>query len=431
MTIFCKRCLYSELHPLGILIGEDGLCSGCYVHQEKDQIDWEDKKLQMNKILNRYRGLNHGNNFYDCVIPVTGNTDSFFVVDVLKNKFNMNPLLVTYNTHFNTKVGIRNLARLISELDCDHMVQTVSPSIVKRVTKIALQEFGNIYWHVNAGTQTFPVQVATKFKIPLIIWGVNHWLDQVGMFSHHDNVEMSKKVRKEHSLRGRGPISFFQGKEGLTFQDVQPFLYPGDSQLEQSRVRGLFLGNYIRWDAQKQSELMIEKYNYETNTQERTFNKYETIHCRNMAGAHDYIKFLKYGYGKATDHACRDIRLRRMTREEGFNLARKYDPKFPKKSIDALINWLEIDEKEFYLYLNSHRNKNIWLEDKEGNFSFRDNFFEDINGNPELIDTNRLDANDPRDYIDTGLLEEEDENSEYILSGRTYIDTHNYKAIER
>ena len=134
MTIYCKRCLYSEHHPLGIYIDEEGLCSGCFVHEEKDKIDWTQKEKQLESVLNKYK--HRKNSFYDCIIPVTGNSDSFFVVDIIKNKYGMNPLLVTYNTHFNTKVGIRNLARLIASLDCDHLIQTISPSIVKRVTKI-------------------------------------------------------------------------------------------------------------------------------------------------------------------------------------------------------------------------------------------------------------------------------------------------------
>ena len=84
----------------------------------------------------------------------------------------MNPLLVSYNSHFNTKVGVRNLSRLITQLDCDHLLNTVGPDTIKKVTRITLEKIGDVYWHVLAGTQTFPAQVAVKFNIPLIIWGV-------------------------------------------------------------------------------------------------------------------------------------------------------------------------------------------------------------------------------------------------------------------
>ena len=111
---YCKRCLYPENHPLGIIFDNEGVCSGCRVHEEKDEIDWNEKEQEFERILSLYRNKN--NQYYDCIIPVNGNGDNFFVVDTLKNKFGMNPLLVTYNNQFNTKVGIRNLSRLITKI---------------------------------------------------------------------------------------------------------------------------------------------------------------------------------------------------------------------------------------------------------------------------------------------------------------------------
>ena len=426
MINYCKRCLYGDHHPLGIQIDHNGLCSGCFIHEEKNLIDWDYKENELKNILSKYKNVK--NDYYDCVIPVNGNSDSYFVVDTIKNKYGLNPLLVTYNSHFNTKIGIRNLARLVTKLDCDHLIQTVSPSIVKRITKIAFKELGDIYWHVNAGSQTFPVQVATKFNIPLVIWGVNGWLDQVGMFSHHDNAEMSKKVRKEHSLRGEDAEELLLNKEQLSKQDIQPFVYPSDSQLEASRVRGLYLGNFLRWDAQKQSESMIEKFGYETKKEDRTFNNYETINCWNNQGVHDYLKYIKFGYGKATDHACRDIRLERMTREEGIDLAKKYDPIVPETSIKIFLNWIEMDRSEFDSILELHRNLNIWEKGLNGNWFQKEPIKK--NQDIEAIDNLRLNVNNPRKYIETEILEIEDPDKGYILMGRNYIDQENYKAIE-
>ncbi len=122
---YCKRCLYPENHPLNLTFDSRGVCSGCVVHEEKYQIDWTEKRLELARLLGQY--TKREGSRYDCIIPVSGTGDDFFVVDVIKNEFGLNPLLVTYNTHFNTKVGVRNLARLITELDCDHMMSTRSP----------------------------------------------------------------------------------------------------------------------------------------------------------------------------------------------------------------------------------------------------------------------------------------------------------------
>src|SRR5690349_17111200 len=120
---FCTRCLYPENHPLNITLDEDGVCSGCRVHEEKDELNWEPRKEKLKAILNSYKNTS-GNN-YDCIIPVSGARDSYFIVHTIKNVYGMNPLLVTYNKHYNTDVGIRNLAFLRILFDCDIMTLTV------------------------------------------------------------------------------------------------------------------------------------------------------------------------------------------------------------------------------------------------------------------------------------------------------------------
>lgn len=422
---YCKRCLYPENHPLGITFNEEGICSGCLVHEEKYEINWEEKASELEELLAQYRQKN--NKFYDCIIPIVGNGDDFFVVDTIKNVYNMNPLLVTYNCQFSTKVGIRNIARLLTELDCDHMIHTVGPDTVKEITKISLSKIGDIYWHILAGMTTFPVQIATKLKIPLIIWGVNGWLDQVGMFSHFDQVEMTKKVRKEHALRRIDAEDLIGSSDKISKKDLQAFTYPSDEKLEENRVRGLYLGNYIFWDSQKQNEAMIEKFGYETIEQERTFNHYESIYCWNNASVHDYIKFLKYGFGKVTDHATRDIRLKRITREEGIALVSKYQNVKPK-ALDKFLSWLGISEEEFMKNIEPFRDLNIWKKTQDGEWELKDSILNHIND--EGIEPVRLEINDRRKYVLTDLMEEELDD-EYVLLGRNFIlDENNFKAIE-
>ncbi len=420
---YCKRCLYPENHALNLILDNEGVCSGCRVHEEKYQIDWQNKEQELEQILAHYKA--RADTHYDCVIPVTGVGDDFFVVDLIKNKFGLNPLLVTYNTHFSTKVGIRNLARLITELDCDHMTSTVGPDTVKEITRLTLDKIGDMYWHVLAGSQTFPVQVATKLDIPLIIWGVNGWLDQVGMFSHHDRVEMTKKVRKEHALRGVDAEHLIGGSNKVSVKDLQAFTYPSDEQLEKSRVRGLYVGNYVFWDSQKQIEDMIERFGYETNEQERTYNRYESIACANNASVHDYIKFLKFGYAKVNDHVARDIRLKRLTREQGLDLIRQYLPVKPK-ALDQFLMWVGLTEEEFYLSINKFRDSRVWEKNESQEWVLKESAL-----NLQLASCEQeLSVEDPREYKQTELLETQNFEDEYILLGRTYIDEENYKAKE-
>ena len=406
------------------MFDSSGVCSGCRVHEEKYVIDWSKKEKDLCALLSQYK--NRPGSSYDCIIPVIGSGDDFFVVDMVKNKYGLNPLLVTYNTHFSSKVGIRNLARLISELDCDHLYSTVGPDTIKRITKITLKKFGDMYWHVMAGSQTFPVQVATKLDIPLIIWGVNGWLDQVGMFSHLDSVEMTKKVRKEHAMRGFDAEELIGESTNVSKKDLQAFTYPSDLQLEKSRVRGLYLGNYIFWDSQKQIEKIIEKFGYETCIQERTYNSYESIHCYNNASVHDYVKYLKFGYGKVCDHVARDIRLKRLSKQQGLTLISRYLVVKPK-ALPIFLEWLGISEYDFIELIDPHRDLSVWGLDAEHNWFLKHNI---LDLKLPLFSENELEVLDPREYKLTELLEDENSSNEYILLGRTYMDQRNFKAIE-
>lgn len=421
---YCNRCLYPENHALNIIFDEQGVCSGCRVHEEKYQIDWDKKERELSSIFDHYK--DRKNTSYDCVIPVVGSGDDFFIVDLVKNKFGLNPLLVTYNTHFSTKVGVRNLARLITELDCDHMMSTVGPETIKAITRLTLEKIGDIYWHVLAGSQTFPVQVATKLDIPLVIWGVNGWSDQVGMFSHHDMVEMTKKVRKEHALRGYDAESLIGGSNKVSKKDLQAFTYPTDEQLEKSRVRGLYIGNYVLWDSQKQIGSMIEKYGYETNQQERTFNTYESIHCANNASVHDYVKFLKFGYAKVSDHVARDIRLKRISKAQGLQRIKEYLSVKPA-ALSLFLKWLDMDECEFMSIINRFRDPKAWRQEPNSEWKCYGSVLE---ATLESDTTCELGASDPMEYIQTVLLEEQNWTTDYILLGRTFMDEYNYKAKE-
>jgi N-acetyl sugar amidotransferase len=416
--IYCSRCLYPENHPLNIIFDEDGVCSGCKVHEEKDNLNWDLRAQKLKKILNSYKNSSGRN--YDCIIPVSGARDSYFIVHTIKKVFGMNPLLVTYNKQYNTAVGIRNLANLRILFDCDIMTLTVNPEVVKKITRATIRKRGSIYWHCIAGQTVFPVQIAVKFKIPLIIWGAHQGVDQVGMFSHLDEVEMTRKYRKEHDLMGLEAEDLISEFDNLTEQDVVQYIYPDDKEIERVGVRGIYLNNYIRWDSKIQHEEMIKLYNYETSIQTRTFDTYNDIDCFNYSDVHDYIKYIKLGYGKVTDHACREIRLRRMTREEGIEIVRKFENKNPI-NLNLFLNWIGITENSFHYLIDQHRNKQIWKKNEYWEWQNLMDGNEILNINKEQINKNRLTLlNSSQDFIITETKSSSDKKDNYILIGRGY-----------
>ena len=358
-AFLCKRCLYPSTHPLKITFNEEGICSGCLVHEEKDLLDWKYRFSKLQKIVNNYRLKQKKS--YDCIVPVTGANDSYFIVHVVKNILKLNPLLVHYNKYYNTPIGIKNLANLRTKFDCDIYIKNINPSLIKKITKETMHITGSIYWHCLAGHTVYPVQVAEKMKIPLIIWGEHQGLQQVGMFSHEHEVEMTRRYRKNHDLMGLEPYELVKISNNLNLDDLHTFEYPSDKSINSIGIRGIYLGNYIRWDPIEQHNLMIKKYNYNSCRLERTFDNYDFIDSYVYTGVHDKIKYLKNGYSKVTDHVCREIRYKRINRDQGIKIVKNYESKDDNYE-NLFLEWLGINEKGLNLFYNEIRNKDIWKE---------------------------------------------------------------------
>ena len=363
----CRRCLYPANHPLGISFDAEGICTGCRVHEEKDCLDWTVREAMLRNILDSYRGRSRAR--HDCIIPVTGARDSFFIVHLVRKVYGLNPLLVVYNRNCNSRAGIYNIARLRTALGCDIQTLTLRPSLVKRMMRTTISERGSFHWHALAGHTVFPVQVAVQTGIPLIIWGAHQGLDQVGMFSHLDEVEMSRRYRREHDLMNLDAEELVD-RGGLNEKDLMPLFYPQDADLRRVAVRGIYLGNYIRWDTKAQHERMVALYDYYMGPLARTFDSYNDVDDMHYAGAHDVVKFRKWGYGKATDHACREIRFGRLSREEGLTLARRYE-QAAAPDIRALAAFMDMSESHLLAEVDRHRDPSVWQRDGDGTWRRR------------------------------------------------------------
>ncbi len=401
----CIRCLYDTSHPLGLIVDQQGLCSGCKIHEEKDKLDWNFRLDKLKNIVKNYKSKSQKN--YDCIIPVTGANDNYYIVHIVKNILELNPLLVCYNKYFNTPLGIRNLANLRIKFNCDILIQNVNPINVKKITQTTIRELGSVYWHVLAGHTVFPVQTAVRYKIPLIIWGAHQGLEQVGMFSHKHEVEMSRRYRKDHDLMSVEPEQLISIFDNINEEDIHQYLYPDDLSLNNIGVRGIYLGNYIRWDPKAQHEKMIKIYNYLTSSFSRTFDHYDYTDCYVYMDLHDKIKIFKHGYSKVTDHACREIRHGRLSREAAINLVKKH--RFSETKFEELFcNWLGIKPKGLNFLLDQIRNEKYWYQTGDKDWKFIGNLYKNnknkySQGSINFINSSQLKYDEYEDiYITVG-----------------------------
>ena len=414
--LFCKRCLYSTTHPLGLTLDHEGICSGCRIHEEKDTLDWSARWEMLRGKVNPYRNVTGAN--YDCIVPVTGAQDSYYIVHLVKEKLGLNPLLVSYNKYFNTPLGIRNLANLRIRFNCDILYQNINPVSVKNITRSTLRQFGSIYWPILAGQTVFPVQTAVRYKVPLIIWGAHQGLEQVGMFSHKHEVEMTRRYRKDHDLMGREADDLLSVFDTLNEGDIWQYRYPADEALNAVGVRGIYLGNYVRWDPKDQHELMIREKGYQTSRFNRTFDSYDYVDCFNYMDIHDLLKLYKHGYSKVTDHASREIRFGRLTRDEGLSLVIRHEQASLAYS-RTFCDWLGVTQRALQFLMDQHRSLKFWNQIEPGKWDFnglsayqrRDNL-----GNAISVDfSNTFEVNAKLEY---------DRDSKYITIGKGFDSHH-------
>jgi N-acetyl sugar amidotransferase len=389
---------------LGITFDEEQICSGCRIHEEKDKLDWKCRWDELKALVAAYRS---SNSKYDCIVPVSGAKDSFYTLHIVVNLLKLKPLVVSYNKYFNTPVGIANLARLRIAFDVDFQLKNVDPNLVKTLTKKSLYAHGNPYWHCIAGETVFPVQTAVMMRIPLIIWGPHQGIEQVGMFSHLHNAEMSRRYRKDHDLFGYDADNFIGSFDNLREEDMLNYKYPPFSDIEEIGVRGIYLSNFVRWDPYAQHIDMVDQFGFRGAPLSRTFDAYDHPDCFVYSNIHDVLKLYKHGYSKVTDQVSREIRFGRINRTEGRKIVDYFENQQPQ-FMDLFLEWLGVDARSLQFAMDRHRNSKFWDQIEPDVWVRKDKLESRLDD-----DYNFTQLNYPNSEVDPDEL-----NSKYITIGK-------------
>lgn len=369
---YCKKCLFPETKP-DLWFDPSGICSACITAEKKDKkIDWKKRKEEFEKIIKYYRKDGIG---YDCLIPVSGGKDSTYQAYVMKKVYGMNPLCVCFETTYATDLGNHNLNN-ISRLGIDVIHFKKNHSVYKKMVIESFKRIGDEMWPNHIGIFTIPVMFAVKFNIPLIIWGENSQMEYGGpdLNSIQSNVLNRRWLEEFGGLLGNR-IEDMIGVKNITEKELTPYFYPTDEDIERVGVTGLFLGSYFFWDARKQLEI-VKKHGFKIKKDgplEGTYTNYENLDER-LVGLHDYLKYVKYGFGRATDHVCIDIRNKRMTRQEGVEKVMEFDGKYPHFGVKSFIEYSGISKKEIDEVIDSFTNPILFKQNGDGSFARDKNF---------------------------------------------------------
>ncbi|MBD3231348.1 N-acetyl sugar amidotransferase [Candidatus Dependentiae bacterium] len=386
---YCCRCVMPDTKP-DLKFNEYDVCSACEYYESRKVVNWAERKEELLKILERYRSKDGTN--WDCIVPVSGGKDSTYQV-IKMLQLGMNPLCVTSTTCHLSEIGKKNIEN-IKNLGVDYLEFTTNPIIRRKLNRIGLMQVGDISWPEHIGIFTIPIQVAVNYKIPLIIWGENSQNEYGGPVCSSQNNLLDRRWLEEFGGLLGLRVSDFIGIEGIKKKDLIAFTYPSDEQLKSIGVNGLFLGYYFPWDGL--SNALISQafgFNSFSRVVEGSMVNYENVD-NYQTGIHDYFKYLKFGFGRATDLACLHLRRGRLSRIDAIEIVKKLDGKFPwtylNKPLEEILKPLNLTVDKFIEICDKFTNKKIFKTDTRGNL------IKDKNGNliklynPENIGTDKM-----------------------------------------
>lgn len=366
MLHYCRRCVMPDTKP-DLLLDDEGICNACRSYERRTEVDWDVRRHELMQVLERY-GRPDGSN-WDCIVPVSGGKDSTYQV-VRMLQLGLNPLCVTSTTCDLSALGRRNIEN-IKRLGVDYVEMSPNPRIRAKLNRIGLTQVGDISWPEHVGIFTIPVRAAVQFNVPLIVWGENSQNEYGGPAAAADNNVLNRRWLEEFGGLLGLRVSDLVGIDGIEQRHLIPYTYPTDEELARVGVTGLFLGHYLPWDGLSNA-LIAQANGFATYEKvvEGSMVSYENLD-NHQTGIHDYFKFLKFGFGRATDLACLHIRRGRLSRQDGLDAVRRLDGRFPweylGKSLADILAPLEMDVGEFVRICDKFTNRKIFVRDGKGN----------------------------------------------------------------
>jgi N-acetyl sugar amidotransferase len=380
-VVFCRRCVISNQRPSSTVefrhtsqdrkatigFAADGVCDACHFHDLKEAgIDWKQREDDLLRLFDKHRTKSGG---YDVIVPGSGGKDSAFTSHILKYKYGMNPLTVTWAPHRYTDIGWQNFQNWIDVGGHDNILFTPNGKLHRHLTRLAFLNLLHPFQPFIIGQRIIGPLLASKFGVKLVMYGENQ-----AEYGNKPEENASPLMDRRFFSAG-DPSGIMLGgvsigdllAEGqFSLPDFAPYIPPDAARLEAQGVEVRYLGYYLKWDPQECFYYASEHTGFKANTErtEGTYSKYSSIDDK-IDMFHYYTTLIKFGIGRATYDASQEIRNGKITREEGVHLARKYDQEFPSKYFGDFLEYIDLTEAEFAETVDRFRSPHLW--DKRGN----------------------------------------------------------------
>jgi N-acetyl sugar amidotransferase len=378
-VIFCKKCVMSNQRPASAIefkhtrdskktsmnIDDEGVCDACRTAEKKEGIDWEKREKELLKLLDKYRRTD---GHYDCLVPGSGGKDSAYQSHVLKYKYGMNPLTVTWPPILYTEYGYKNWKNWIDS-GFDNISFNRNGDVMKLLTKLSIENLLHPFQTFILGQKNLAPKIAAIYDIPLIFYGENE--AEYGNPIADNNTSLRSKSFYSYDniddiyLGGKSVRELYE-KYNLKFQDIKPFLPIESSVLREKEINIHYLGYYLKWTPQEVYYYAVENTGFKARPfrTQGTYSKYNSIDDK-IDDLHYYTTYIKFGLGRASYDASQEIRNKHITREEGVALVNRFDGEFPDRYFSEIMDYLCIEEEFFYQLCDKFRSPHLWERDNQ------------------------------------------------------------------
>ncbi len=363
-TIFwCSSCLNMSTRPR-IEFDERGRCNACVWSEKKKQIDWDSKLVEFSKIINE---IKNPDSEYDCLVPCSGGKDGSYVAYTLKHKHNLNPLAVTVRPPLSLELGDKNLINFINS-GYEHIHVTPNPTIMRNINKYGFIEKGFPYYGWLIAIFTAVIDIATKFNIPLIVYGEDGEVEYGGSTETVDEplFDLNYMKRVYFEAGHEKVLKIVKNKFGYDDRDLRMWLFPSDNQIKKANLSFTHWSYFEPWDSYKNYVVAKEHCGLEEQVDLNigTFTNFAQ-NDQALYSLHAYMMYLKFGFGRATQDAGIEIRRGSMDRDQAINLVKLYDNHYPHQHIEQYLKYYDMTKDEFDDVLDSFANKDLF-EKKDG-----------------------------------------------------------------
>lgn len=361
-VIFCKKCVISNQRPNSAIeyahnintvkktinIDHEGICDACrHAEKKKDTIDWEERDKELRDLCDRHRSKDDS---YDCIVPGSGGKDSFYASHVLKYKYGMNPLTVTWSPHMYTVWGWNNFQKWI-HAGFDNYLCTPNGRVHRLLTRLAVENLFHPFQPFIFGQKFFAPRVALLHNVKLVFFGENE-------AEYGNPIQDTESSRRDFSYFstsdpsnvyfGGTSVTDLKSEFGLSNNDLYQYMPCDPYEVEKSGIEVHYTGHYMKWHPQGNYYYAVKHGGFEACPERMpgTYSKYVSVDDK-MEDFNYYTTGIKYGLGWSSYVAAHEIRSGDLTREEGSALVKRYDLEFPERFLNDFLEYISIDPKQY------------------------------------------------------------------------------------